>query len=121
MAGPGNNQERMERMLNAWRTLAPNKKFGGMSLADFEAVVRSCLDSRQRLENLDNQRKQELATRDAADSNFNDKARLVVAGVLADPEEGPNSALYEALGYTRDSARKTGLTRRKHTTEPDGK
>jgi hypothetical protein len=120
MAGPGNNQERMERMLNAWRTLAPNKKFGGMSLADFEAVVTPCLDSRQRLENLDNQRKQELATRDAADSNFNDKARLVVAGVLADPEEGPDSALYESFGYTRDSARKTGLTR-KRTEDPPAK
>ena len=43
----------------------------------------------------------------------------VVAGVLADPTEGPDSATYEGMGYTRDSERKSGLTR-KHK-EPDKK
>jgi hypothetical protein len=35
-----------------------------------------------------------------------------VNGVLADPEEGPDSPLYEAFGYTRASERKSGLTRK---------
>jgi len=37
----------------------------------------------------------------------------VVNGVLADPTEGPDSSLYEAMGYTRKSERKSGLTRGK--------
>jgi len=35
----------------------------------------------------------------------------LVNGVRADPDFGPDSALYEALGYTRESERKSGLTR----------
>lgn len=54
-----------------------------------------------------------IAARDAADAAFSSKAQLVVAGVLADPTEGPDSALYEALGYTRKSERRSGVTRRK--------
>lgn len=89
----------MARMLNGWRTLRPEKKFGGMSVADFAAVIKPCQDTRQRIVEIDNERREEVAKREAADANFNDKARLVVAGVLADPEEGPNSALYESWGY----------------------
>jgi hypothetical protein len=33
--------------------------------------------------------------------------------VLSDPTEGPDSALYEAMGYTRKSERKSGLTRQR--------
>jgi hypothetical protein len=117
MASPKDNEERMERMQNGWRTLKPEKTFGGMKLADFEAVIKPCRDSRQRIDELDNERRQEVAKREAADANFNDKARLVVAGVLADPEEGPDSALYESFGYTPERERKTGLTRRKFVKE----
>jgi hypothetical protein len=42
----------------------------------------------------------------------------VVNGVRADPEEGDDSALYEAMGYTRRSERKSGLTRKKPPTTP---
>ena len=40
-------------------------------------------------------------------------SRLVINGILADPDEGPDSPLYEAIGYTRRSERKTGLTRKR--------
>ena len=45
------------------------------------------------------------------------RVQLVVAGVIADPTEGANSALYEAMGYVRKSERKSGLTRKKITPE----
>ena len=35
----------------------------------------------------------------------------VVLGVRADPETGEDSALYEAMGYVRKSARRSGLKR----------
>jgi len=37
----------------------------------------------------------------------------IINGILADPTEGPDSALIEALGYTRKSARRSGLTRKR--------
>ncbi len=113
-------ERRIERMLSAWRTLAPNKTFAGMTLAQFEAAAAPSLTARQRLVELDNETKQQTANRDHADDSFNVKAKQVVAGVLADPTEGPDSALYEAFGYTRESERKSGLKRGKHT-EPAAK
>ena len=99
-------------MLNAWRTLAPDKTFGGMTLAQYEALVTRSRTARQHIEDLDDQRAQVVTERDAADDAVTDKSKLVVAGVLADPDFGPDSALYEAFGYTRESEYKSGLTRK---------
>jgi hypothetical protein len=111
---PKNLEEKMERMLNAWRTLAPDKTFGGMTLTQFEAVVAVALAARQHINDLDDQMTEAIAKRATADAAFDAKAKLVVAGVLADPTEGPDSALYDAFGYTRTSERKTGLTRKRN-------
>lgn len=115
---PKTTEEKIARMLNAWRTLAPEKTFGGMTLAQFEAVAAPALDARRRIDDLDNQRAQISAERERADEAFNNKAQLVVAGVLADPTEGPDSALYESFGYTRKSDRKSGLHRARTNKTP---
>jgi hypothetical protein len=111
---PKNNEEKMERMLNAWRTLAPNKTFGGMTLAQFEEAAAPAIAARELVEDLNDQVTQALARRDQADEVVAVKAQLVVNGVLADPTEGPDSPLYEAFGYTPKSARKSGLTRKRN-------
>ena len=36
MSRPKDTAEKLERILNAWRTLAPDKTFGGMTLKQFE-------------------------------------------------------------------------------------
>ena len=110
-ASPKSTEEKIERMINAWRTLAPDKTFGGMTLAQFEAAAAPSRDARRRIEDLDNQMAQAIADRERADEAFNAKAQFVVAGVIADPTEGPDSALYDAFGYTRKSDRKSGLRR----------
>src|SRR5215212_7988350 len=107
---PKTNQEKMERMLNAWETLAPSKSFGGMTLAQFQAAAQPAQAARQRIDDLEDQLRQAQADRDRADEDFLARAQLVVAGVIGDPTEGPDSALYESMGYTRKSERKSGLT-----------
>ena len=72
--------------------------------------------ARQRLDDLEDQITQAQADRDRADADFLVKAQQVVAGVLADSTEGPDSALYEAMGYRRKSERKSGLTRKRNPT-----
>lgn len=110
---PKNNEEKMLKILNAWKTLAPAKSFGGLTLADFEAQVENSLAPRVRLRELNDQAMQQMAMRDDEDSATMEKILLVVAGIVADPTEGANSALYEACGYIRKDNRKSGLTRKK--------
>ena len=111
--GPKETEQKMQRMLNAWETLAPEKSFGGMTRAQFHAAALPAQAARQRLDDLEDQLKQALTDREQADEAFLAKAQLVINGVLADPTEGPDSALYEAMGYTRKSERKSGLTRKR--------
>ena len=111
---PKDNEEKMERMLNAWAALAPGKSFGGMTLTQFETAAAPARAARQRIDDLNNQMTQAINEREQADEAFAAKAQLVVNGVVGDPDEGPDSALYEALGYTRKSQRKSGLTRKRN-------
>ena len=117
MPSPKEIEERIERMINAWRTLAPDKTFGGMTRAQFEEACFPSKEMRGLIETLQNQLTQALNQRDAADKVTTAKMQLVVAGVVGDPTEGPDSALYEAFGYTRKSERKAGR-RRKDDTPP---
>ena len=111
---PKNNEQKMEKMLNAWQTLAPDKSFGGMTFAQFQSAAAPAQAARARIDDLEDQLKQALTDRDNADEAFLAKAQLVINGVLADPTEGADSALYEAMGYTRKSERKSGLTRKRN-------
>ena len=115
---PKANEEKMRKMLNAWETLARNKSFGGMTLEEFQTATARPLDSRARLEVLQNQVAAETNTRDDEDEKWFVIAKRVIAGVAADPTEGTNSPLYEAMGRVRDSERKSGLTRKKGGSTP---
>jgi hypothetical protein len=109
---PKSTEEELDKTLNGWRTLAPDKSFGGMTLAQFQAATAPSLDARQRIKDLENQLAEARADRQAADDVTEQKTQQVLNGVLADPTEGPDSPLVAAFGYTRKSERKTGLTRK---------
>lgn len=120
MAGsPKTTAEKIEKMINAWRTLAPAKSFGGMTLAQFETAAEPSRAARRKIEEIDAQRAEIVVERENADDAVEAKAKFVVAGVLADPTEGPDSALYEAFGYTRASEHKSGLTRKATKQKPN--
>ena len=112
MPRPKDIQEKIDRIRNAWRTLAPNKTFGGMTLMQFEEECLPSQEARNAIEELQDRLTKALAGRDTADEHTAAEIKLVVAGVLGDPTEGPDSPLYEAFGYTRTSERRTGLTRK---------
>lgn len=112
---PKQIEEKIQEILNAWRDIVPTKTFGGMTLSQFEAKVKPSFDAREQVAKIENQLAQAINQRDDADEVSLDTVQLVVAGVVGDPTEGPNSPLYEAMGYTRKSERKTGLTRKKKT------
>lgn len=55
--------------------------------------------------------------RDAKILALNAAAALVVNGVIGNPAYGPDSDLYEAMGFVPKSKRRSGLTQR-HTPPP---
>lgn len=111
---PKNVEEKMMQVLNAWKTLAPAKSYGGMTVAQFEAQIKKSLAPRARLDQIEDEKREQIALRENEDEISMSKIQLVVNGVLADPDEGEDSALYEAMGYIRKSNRKSGLTRKKN-------
>ena len=112
MAGsPKDNEEKLRRILNAWKTLAADKVFGGNTVEQFAAAIEPSFTTRQQLDDLDNQRTHLINSRGDADDVSLAKAAAAVAGMNADPGFGPNSSLIEACGYVRQSERKSGLHR----------
>jgi hypothetical protein len=51
--------------------------------------------------------------RDAAVTTLKGLQKLVVNGVIGNPAYGPDSDLYEAMGFVPTSKRKSGLTQRR--------
>ena len=108
---PKTIEEKVKRIVNAWRTMAANKTFGGMTLMQFQEECLPSQEARDLIDELEDRLTKARVGRETADVNTTSKIKLVVAGVRADPTEGPDSALYEAFGYTRDSEHKSGLHR----------
>lgn len=113
MKSPRENEERMHRVLNALKTLAPDRKFGNKGVGELETQVGKSLAPRRRLTELADEGIEQQALRESEDINTLKMIDSIVAGVVADDEFGPDSALYEAMGYVRKSERKSGLTRKK--------
>jgi hypothetical protein len=120
MSQPKSTLEKIMRVIEGWETLAPDKTFGGMTLAQAKAAVKSSFDTRDELRTLENQVQSKQAERDDADEESLQVIKLVVNGVVGDPNFGPDSPLYESFGYTRESEHKTGLTRKKKQGGGDG-
>jgi hypothetical protein len=113
MSQPKTTLEKLNRVISGWETLTPAKSFGGMTLAQFKAAVKASFDTREELRALESQVQSKQIERDNADAESLRLVQRVVNGVIGDPEEGPDSDIYDAFGYTRKSERKTGLTRKK--------
>jgi hypothetical protein len=112
MSGPKEIEDKIRRTINGWESLARTKSFAGSTLDQFKTIVGPSLAAREKIADLEIQLTQAINQRDAADEVSLAKIQAVVAGVNADPTEGPNSSLIEAFGYTRKSERKSGLGRK---------
>lgn len=104
--------DRIERIRTAWRELAPDVAFGGVSLAQFEEGSEPPLATREELQRLDRATEAARVARDKADVEAGQLLEFVVDAVKGTPGYGQDCALYRAFGYIRKSERKTGLTRR---------
>lgn len=106
-------REEMARFLAALKRLAPDKTFGGITLAELEADAKM-------MDTKDEKVAGDQATLDASQDDrkgffkvVDNKLEKLKNGVIGDPDFGPDSPLYGALGFVRDSERDSGLTRRR--------
>jgi hypothetical protein len=104
--------ERIRLFKAAWNEQAPTESFAGMTYAQFEAACADPLALREEILQLDIQREGKRTEREQADLTARNLCDLVVNSVRGTPGHGKDSALYRALGYVRQSERKSGLTRR---------
>jgi hypothetical protein len=112
---PKEIEARIRRIINAWEEMASNKTFGALTLDQYKAGTLPSFTVRDHLLDLADQTAQAIVTRENNDETSLGLSDQVVNGVRADPSEGPDSALYERMGYTRKSERKSGLSRKKST------
>jgi len=112
---PKSTEARLKTLEDAWTNLAPKATFGEMTLDQFTAAIKPSRDARATISGLETKMTDAINVRETADAASNAKADLVVNGVIGDPKFGPDSSLYEKMGYVRKSERKKGLTRKKKT------
>jgi hypothetical protein len=112
------NANRITNVIDAWTRLRPTKSFAGLTLAEFKAAVQPSLDTRAAHVDAVQQTADAAAQRDNADAASLPVVDRVVAGVVADQDEGYNGELFQAMGYVRKRDRASGLTRASRTSAP---
>jgi hypothetical protein len=104
--------DRIETIGAAWRNLAPEGTFAGMTLEQFEEAVMPAIEKRQELLALEKQVEGKRTERALADKAAREVLEMVVNSVRGTPGYGSDSTLYRAFGYVRKSERRSGLTRK---------
>lgn len=115
---PTANQDRYEKIEQAWETLAPDASFGKMTLAQFKARIKPSADKRAEIKIAEDTLKNLITQRDAEDIDTLKACDEVVKGVVGDPDFGDDCGLYGAMGYKLKSEYKSGLTRKKAEIKP---
>ena len=115
---PLSTQERVTNFLRAWETLRPTKVFSGFTLQQAKNKLNRSLDTRETVANLEKQLASALTARTLADTENLAFIKMIVNAVKGDPDEGEDGDLYEAMGYVRHSARRSGLRRGKNAPVP---
>jgi hypothetical protein len=107
-----NVTDRIELYRAAWRELAPETSFAGMTLEQFEGAVSTVSTLQSEITVIGTQLDAKKAEKSIAERATNELLELVVNSVRGTPGFGADCALYRAFGYVRKSERKSGLTRK---------
>ena len=108
-------RERVTKMNNAWKQGAPTVTFKGITQPAFQAKIESAAAKEQEIADLEAQVQMKKQERDAAYQGLNADSIKVRDGVEGDVNFGTNHPLYDAMGFTTDDNRQSGLTRKKKT------
>ena len=113
-------KERADKIVKAWEEVAKTATFSGLTLAAFLVQWEKCENARKVIALAELQRELAAKGRDQDDAVLAEFNRRVGDAVKADPDFGPNSPLYRAMGYVPYDERSSGLTRKEVDGEADG-
>jgi hypothetical protein len=105
--------DRIKVIRAAWRDIAPDATFAGMTLAEFEQATEAPLQLRAVMADLQTKLRGMKASQADVDQAAGELADLVVNSIKGTPGFGQNSPLYSACGYVRKADRRSGLTTRR--------
>jgi hypothetical protein len=110
---PAAQLERILQAIRAWKIHAPDRKFWGMTLAQFEAKAKPGLDADATVTRLRGELRIALAERRIAHARSLRLINRIGRSVKGDPDFGPDSQLLEDLGYTREAVLSSKLRGKK--------
>lgn len=108
---PEQQIQRILTSIRGWAAQAPRSTLSRHTLAEFKAAMQPALDAHARVLDQRKQLRISIIERNSAVSKAIDLVYLIGFATRGDPDHGPNSALYEALGYTREVVRRTKIRR----------
>lgn len=106
------DEEKAKQVISGWKSLRPKKKFAGMTVEEFEAVLTAVHDAEEKVVALETQLGTARDARDKAWGNVSQKCQMVISAVKGDPEEGLDGDLVQAMGYKKASDKKPGGRRK---------
>ena len=114
---PKANLDRINKTATAWETHRAAKLFANMTLEQFREKIAPSLTARATIARLESELTATISQREMADAASLAAIDAVVKAVVADQTEGEDGEFYEALGYVRESERKSGLHRAAKSSE----
>lgn len=112
-------KEKIITIQNAWNEGAPTvEEFRNTKKADFDADIAAAQAVEDEIADLKAQLKMKEDDRDNRYNKLEDDGIDIAEGVRGHKDFGRDSALYGAMGFVRQSEKKSGLTRKIKNPEP---
>ncbi len=106
-------RERVTQMNDAWAQGAATAAFGGITRTQFDTKIKAAAAADQEIEEMEAAITLKKQARDSLYAALYDDSVKIIASVKTDPGFGDDHPLVDAMGFVRDSQRKSGLTRKK--------
>jgi hypothetical protein len=108
---PEQQIQRILRAIRAWEKHAPDSTFSRRTLAQFKEAMQPCVDAHKKVVDLRKEHHLAVVTRNSLVSKAMQTLYMTGFAVQGDPEHGRDSALNQALGYTREAVRRAKIRR----------
>ncbi len=104
---------RITSVASAWENLASGETFAKMTLSEFKEAIEPSFAARERIATLETALIAAIQSRTQADAHSHARTSSVIYSILASPDPKISEGLYRAMGFIPETARASGLTRKK--------
>ena len=111
-------EDKVEQILRAWETTAPEQPFADMTLEQFKQALQPYFAAKVAFVTIGTQWDSAQQARVDMYPKALELATGIAASVKGHPKYGANSSTYAAMGYTTKGTRSSGLTRRRDAETP---